>query len=107
MSDAIERLDYRELSLYKPLFLDYLYRFERLAPFFSGDIQEPGAWRRVADDVSAYPRQTKTLAEILREQNERMGSDLAVSQTIDSLEKGALAIVTGQQVGFMRLRASV
>ena len=101
MTDAIERLDYRELSFYKPLFLDYLYRFERLAPFFSGDIRQPDAWRRVADDVSAYPRQTKALAETLREQNARMGSDPAVSETIDSIEKGALAIVTGQQVGLL------
>ncbi|HEX9725546.1 MAG TPA: bacillithiol biosynthesis cysteine-adding enzyme BshC [Vicinamibacteria bacterium] len=101
MTNDIERLDYRELSFHKPLFLDYLYQFERLAPFFSGDIREPGAWRRVADAVSDYPRPTQDLAEILREQNARLGSDAAVSQTIDSFEKGALAVVTGQQVGLL------
>lgn len=99
MTDAIERLDYRNLSFYKPLFLDYLYRFERLAPFFSGDFQDSGAWRRVAGNVSAYSRQTEPLAAILREQNNRLGADRAVARTIDSIEKGALAIVTGQQVG--------
>ncbi|MGH9463468.1 MAG: bacillithiol biosynthesis cysteine-adding enzyme BshC [Vicinamibacteria bacterium] len=101
MTNDIERLDYRELSFHKPLFLDYLYQFDRLAPFFSGDIREPGAWRRVAEAVSAYPRQTQELAVILREQNARLGGDAAVSRTIDSIEKGALAVVTGQQVGLL------
>ena len=101
MTDLLERLDYRELSFHKPLFLDYLYRFARLAPFFSGDPGDPEAWRRVARSVSAYPRQIEPLAEILRQQNRQMGADPAAEEAIDSLQRGALAIVTGQQVGVL------
>ena len=101
MTNAVERLDYRELSSYKPLFLDYVYQYQRLEPFFSGDIHQPSAWLRAAEAVSAYPRPVRELAPILREKNARLGGDEAVMRTIDSVEKGALAIVTGQQVGLM------
>lgn len=101
MTHDVERLDYRELPFYKPLFLDYVYRFDRLAPFFAGDIREPDAWRRAAEEVSAYPRQPQALAHALREQNERLGGDDAAASTIDSIERGGLVIVTGQQVGLL------
>lgn len=99
MLDSTRKLDYRELASYKPLFLDYVYRFDRLAPYFPGNPGEPDAWRRVAKKVSDYPRQTKRVAEVLHEQNREMGADPAVSQALEALANGALAVVTGQQVG--------
>ena len=99
MLDSTSKLDYRELAFYKPLFLDYVYRFDRLAPYFPGNPGDPDAWRRVAKKVSDYPRQTKRVAEVLHEQNREMGADPAVSQALEALANGALAVVTGQQVG--------
>ena len=99
MLDSTRKLDYRELASYKPLFLDYVYRFDRLAPYFPGNPGDPDAWRRVAKTVSDYPRQTKRVAEVLQEQNREMGADPAVSQALEALANGALAVVTGQQVG--------
>ena len=97
--DSTKKLDYRELGSYKPLFLDYVYHFDRLAPYFPGNPGDPDAWRRVAKKVSDYPRQTKRVAEVLHEQNREMGADPAVSKALDALANGALAVVTGQQVG--------
>ncbi len=99
MLDSTRKLDYRELASYKPLFLDYVYRFDRLAPYFPGNPGDPDAWRRVAKKVSDYPRQTKRVAEVLHEQNREMGADPVVSQALEALANGALAVVTGQQVG--------
>ncbi len=99
MLDSTRKLDYRELASYKPLFLDYVYRFDRLAPYFAGNPGDPDAWRRVAKKVSDYPRQTKRVAEVLHEQNREMGADPVVSQALEALANGALAVVTGQQVG--------
>ncbi len=99
MMDSAKKLDYRELASYKPLFLDYVYRFDRLAPYFSGDPGDPDAWRRVAKKVSDYPRQPERVAKMLHRQNRKMGADPAVSKALDALANGALAIVTGQQVG--------
>lgn len=99
MMDSTRRLDYRELNSYKPLFLDYVYRFDRLAPYFSGNPGDPDVWGRVAQKVSDYPRQTKQVSEVLHRQNREMGADPAVSTALDSLANGALAVVTGQQVG--------
>ena len=99
MMDSTKKLDYRELASYKPLFLDYVYRFERLAPYFPGNPGDPEAWRRIAKKVSEYPRQTKRVAEVLHEQNGHMGADASVSKALDALANGALAVVTGQQVG--------
>ena len=97
--DSTRKLDYRELGSYRPLFLDYVHRFDRLAPFFSGDPGDPDAWRRVAKKVADYPRQTKAVAEALHQQNRMMGADAATSESLDALAGGALAVVTGQQVG--------
>ena len=97
--DSTKKLDYRELGSYKPLFLDYVYHFDRLAPYFPGNPRDPDTWRRVAKKVSDYPRQTKHVAEVLHEQNREMGADPAVSKALDALANGALAVVTGQQVG--------
>ncbi len=99
MLDSTRKLDYRKLASYKPLFLDYVYRFDRLAPYFPGNPGDPDAWRRVAKKVSDYPRQTKRVAEVLHEQNREMGADPTVSQALEALANGALAVVTGQQVG--------
>ena len=49
-----QALDYRSLPSYKPLFLDYLHRFETLSPFFSGDPSDRAAWRKVASALDAH-----------------------------------------------------
>ena len=92
-------LDYRRLPSYKPLFLDYLHRFEALAPFFAGNPFEPASWKRVASELAASERNATEVARALTPLNASLGADEAALGSLEALEGGALAVVTGQQVG--------
>lgn len=93
-----EALDYRSLPSYKPLFLDYLHRFDTLSPFFTGDPTDRGAWRQVATALENHASGSRTEAP-LRRLNASLRADAAALGSIDALGAGALAVVTGQQVG--------
>lgn len=99
MDVSTKKLDYRELSSYKALFLDYLYDFDRLASFFAGDPRKSSAWVETAGLVDRYARDRARLANLLGQLNRSLGADEQAMGTIDAIHKGALAIVTGQQVG--------
>jgi bacillithiol biosynthesis cysteine-adding enzyme BshC len=101
MAESYEKLDYQELSSYKPLFLDYLHRYERLAAFFAADPRDRKSWSQTADRVAQKKRDLDRLAAALREQNRELGADETAIEAIDRLAKGALAVVTGQQVGLL------
>jgi bacillithiol synthase len=93
-------LDYRKLS-YKQLFVDYLHRFEPLSPFFPGDPYEPGSWRRVASSLDEREPIRPEVVASLDTLNRSLGADEAAAGTLSALGDGALAIVTGQQVGLL------
>jgi len=101
MAETYQRLDYQEISSYKPLFLDYLHRYERLAPFFTADPRDREAWVERARRVAEKPRERDRLAAALRQQNAALGADEKAFEAIDGLAGGALAVVTGQQVGLL------
>jgi bacillithiol biosynthesis cysteine-adding enzyme BshC len=52
-----------------------------------------------AREVKLNDESRRQVAEVLREQNRRLGSGPAAAQNIDRLANGAAAIVAGQQVG--------
>lgn len=52
-----------------------------------------------AKEVALGPEVRSAVVEVLRAQNREMESDAEVERNIDRLAKGAVAIVTGQQVG--------
>lgn len=97
--ESSSQLDYRELSTYKALFLDYINDYGRLGPFFAGDPQEPSSWRRIAEKLDDHPGNRTRVAHSLRIINRNLGADSEALETIDALEQGALVIITGQQVG--------
>lgn len=97
--ESSERLDYRELASYKSLFLDYIYRFDRLSPFFAGNPQSPDDWVRAAQQLDPFSGDRNRVAQALRSLNGYLGADSEAMASIDALEKDALAVVTGQQVG--------
>ncbi len=75
------------------LFSDYLYHFERVADFYSSHFSDGDALIRSAQQVD-YPEQRRSqLVEALRRQN---GDSPALSKLA---QPGAVAVVTGQQVG--------
>lgn len=94
----IEPLDYRKLSSYKPLFLDYLHRFDALSPFFNGDPFNAASWSNVATALEGRAASPDT-AGPLRALNEALGADEVALASVDALGDGALAVISGQQVG--------
>lgn len=97
MSQA-QSLDYRQLPSFKPLFLDYLDRFDALSSYFAADPFDPASWAAVASKLQNRSRSANIVTP-LRALNRRLGADERGLQSLDRLNDGALAVVTGQQVG--------
>jgi bacillithiol synthase len=96
-------MDFRDLSAHEvphtsKLIRDYVGNFSRLKSFFG----HPPVFKSVAK----YARKLKfpadrrrQVADVLRAQNVLFGSSEETEKCIDRLSKGAVAVVTGQQVG--------
>jgi bacillithiol synthase len=93
-------LDYRKLS-YRPIFLDYVHRYQALAELFPGDPFDRESWSRLARELDAAKHPRAAVCRALLDLNRGLGADEAALSTVTALEKGALAIVTGQQVGIL------
>src|SRR5712664_4457700 len=91
-------LTFHQLPHQPKLFLEYLDHFEKVKSFY---VHPPtmGAVRRAARKLD-YPDDRRTeVASILREQNAALGAGVETLSNLDRLEKGAVAVVSGQQVG--------
>jgi bacillithiol synthase len=80
------------------LYSSYLQDFHSVARFYS----HPPTFesiRRVAAGARPDLASRRKVAEILHSQNRRFGSDASVEAALDRFASGAVAIVTGQQVG--------
>jgi len=80
------------------LYSSYLQAFPSVARFYAHPPTFE-AIKRVAAEVRPDPAARRNLAEILRAQNRLFGSDASVEAALDRFASGAVAIVTGQQVG--------
>lgn len=81
------------------LLIDYLYHFDRLAPFYSGPPFDLATYEAVAGEVRQTSQPRRELTEIFERQNKAFGSGEATFNNIDRLsEPGTFAVVTGQQV---------
>lgn len=80
------------------LFIAYLEDFSRVKHFYPRAPELAAA----IDDARSIPRQSSPRSKacrVLRRQNEALGAGPKVSRSLDALESGAVAVVTGQQVG--------
>ncbi len=80
------------------LYTSYLEDFGRLGEFYAHPPTAAGmgaAAREIKLDAAAR----RAVVEVLREQNRAFGADGATSRNLDCLAAGAVAVVTGQQVG--------
>jgi bacillithiol biosynthesis cysteine-adding enzyme BshC len=93
-------LDYAKLS-YKPLCLDYLNRYKALSEFFAGDPFERESWAAIAKKLDAVEHPRAEVARALSDLNRKLEADDAALASLAALEEGALAVVTGQQVGIL------
>src|SRR6266849_955977 len=91
-------LAFRQLPHQPKLFLEYLNHFENVKSFYVHPPAMP-AVTRVARKVD-YPGQRRAeVTSILRKQNIAFGAGAETLSNLDRLEKGAVAVVSGQQVG--------
>src|ERR1700693_2066381 len=96
-------MDCRALASHKlphqsKLFLEYLNNFSKVKSFYAHEpkIASVTAVARKLD----FPKERRSaVAATLRVQNTAFGAGPAVFENLDRLEKGAVAIVSGQQVG--------
>lgn len=80
------------------LFAAFLDDFPRVSKFYAHPPTLEGI-RAAAREVNYPAEMRRAVVEVLREQNHRLGADGATQRSIDRLAAGAVAIVTGQQVG--------
>lgn len=80
------------------LFSTFLNDFSKVAKFFAHPPTEAGI-AAAAREVHLEPAVRRTVVDVLAEQARRFGSDSSVARSLDRLGAGAVAVVTGQQVG--------
>jgi bacillithiol biosynthesis cysteine-adding enzyme BshC len=91
-------LAFRQLPHQPKLFLDYLDHFDKVKSFYV----HPPAMSAVtrAGRKLDYPDDRRAeVTSILRKQNTALGAGAETISSLDRLEKGAVAVVSGQQVG--------
>jgi len=91
-------LPFRQLPHQSKLFIQFLDNFPSVKQFYG----HPPTIQAVKKEARSldYPRERRAeVTEILREQNAAFGAGEATRGNLDKLAKGAIAVVSGQQVG--------
>ena len=84
------------------LLTDYLYHYDRIAPFYSGSPFDLSSYKALAAGLRNLDHNRRELTEILRRQNEAFGCGEQTFANIRRLsEPETFAVVTGQQVGLL------
>jgi bacillithiol synthase len=95
-------ISFREIPQTTRLFATFLEDFGRVARYFGHAPSVAGAIS-ASKEVQLDPVVRQGVVEVLREQNQRFGGtatlDQEIARNLDRLANGAVAIVTGQQVG--------
>ena len=96
MMNSMQGVPYARLRGFPVLFSTYCTRWEHLAEFYAEDWRDEASYRTLADQLQSPI--SVALADALTRQNERWHNPVT-AQIRMLLEPGALAVVTGQQVG--------
>ncbi|HSY33144.1 MAG TPA: bacillithiol biosynthesis cysteine-adding enzyme BshC [Verrucomicrobiae bacterium] len=96
-------MDCRALASHKlphpsKLFLEYLNNFSKVQAFYA-HAPKISSVTAVARELDFPKERRNAVTTILRAQNAAFGTGPAVFDNLDRLEKGAVAVVSGQQVG--------
>src|ERR1700723_3667126 len=95
-------LSFRDIPQTSKLFSTFLEDFRRVGKYY-GHAPSIGGVAAAAKEVEIDPSVRLGVVEVLREQNLKFGGtatlDAAIARSLDRLASGAVAIVTGQQVG--------
>jgi bacillithiol biosynthesis cysteine-adding enzyme BshC len=91
-------LPFRQLPHQSKLFIQFLDNFSSVKQFY-GHPPTLQAAKKSAKSLD-YPRERRAeVVAVLREQNAALGAGEATRENIERLAKGAVAVVSGQQVG--------
>src|SRR5260370_9097590 len=97
-------LTFRQLPHQPKLFLEYFDHFEKVKSFYTHPPTMPAVMR--AARKLDYPDDRRAeVTSILRRQNMALGAGAETLSNLDRLGKGAVAGVSGQQVGLFSGRA--
>jgi bacillithiol biosynthesis cysteine-adding enzyme BshC len=91
-------ISYRNLG-FSPLFCDYIEGVNAASAFYPCVPDDLDAICRIADSREKAQRPNREVANILAEQNASWGAPEEVARNVEKLRDGALAVVTGQQIG--------
>src|SRR5215469_12185302 len=91
-------LAFHQLPHQPKLFLAYLEKFEKVKAFYV----HPPTMQAVTRESKSldYPSERRAeVARILSQQNAELGAGTEAASNVERLAKGAVAVVSGQQVG--------
>jgi bacillithiol biosynthesis cysteine-adding enzyme BshC len=91
-------LAFRQLPHQPKIFLEYMDHFERMTKFYTHP-PSVDLLPKIAKETEYPLERRREVAEILRKQNETFGAGTAVLENLQRFERGAVAVVSGQQVG--------
>jgi bacillithiol biosynthesis cysteine-adding enzyme BshC len=100
VSAVRQSIDISQLPWIRRLAVDYVHRFDQLAPFFAGNPADADAWEAAIARVQVHPRRREEVAALVAAQQRRRGAPLeAVAAASRLADPRTVAIVTGQQAG--------
>jgi bacillithiol synthase len=91
-------LAYHQLPHQPQLFLDYLQHFSRVQSFYIHKPTRESVWHE-AGTLQFPQHRARAVSAILQKQNQQFGTDATTAASLDRLANGAVAVVSGQQVG--------
>ena len=95
-------LSFKEIEGTSKLFLDFLYNFEKVAPYYCADFRNIERFRINAGNIAGREYERETLINILSDQNKAFGIGEKTFNNINKLANNRTCVVfTGQQVGVL------
>jgi bacillithiol biosynthesis cysteine-adding enzyme BshC len=96
------QLNFRDLKGSSKLFLDFLYDFRKVAPYYCADFRNLERFKINASNIAGHTYQRSELIDILSQQNKTFGLGPKTSENISKLSDTSTCVVfTGQQVGLL------
>lgn len=91
-------ISFREIPQTTKIFSSFLEDFSKVSRYYAYPPTLDGL-KQSASSVTLDPESRRTVVEVLRAQNQSFGSSPNAFKNLDRLANGAVAVVTGQQVG--------
>jgi bacillithiol biosynthesis cysteine-adding enzyme BshC len=96
------KLSFKEIKGTSRLFEDFLFDFEKAAPYYCADFRNLDKFRNNAERLAEHNYARDQLAEILSDQNNQYGLGEKSRKNIEKLrDKKTCVVFTGQQVGLL------